>query len=244
MNKDAPSSEADLRAGHRKRLRERFLADPSALPDYELLELALGCVYLRRDNKILAKRLLQRFGGFDGLLCASAQELAQVEGCGPAVDSFLALLREIIARSSQSNVQKKSPVTLPDLVEIGRRRLGHCVDEEVWVALLDKQNRLLMFKRIRHGSLNHVALEPLEVVELMVRHHASSIVLMRNHPGGAYRPSQEDKALTGRIALALRHLGLLLHDHVIITSEASFSMMQDRRIEVPKRQVRELPERG
>ncbi|WP_077072378.1 JAB domain-containing protein [Mailhella massiliensis] len=235
MKKDDSLSESALRSGHRKRLRERFLAEPSALPDYELLELALGCVYLRRDNKILAKRLLQRFDGFGALLRASADELAQVEGCGPAVDSFLAVLREIIARASQSNVQRKRPVTLPDLVEMGRLRLGHCVVEEVWIALLDKQNRLLMFKKIRHGSLNHVALEPLEVVELMVRHHASSIVLMHNHPGGAYMPSQEDKALTGRIALALRHLGLLLHDHVIITSEASYSMMQDRRIEVPKR---------
>ena len=235
MKKDDSLSESALRSGHRKRLRERFLAEPSALPDYELLELALGCVYLRRDNKILAKRLLQRFGGFGALLRASADELAQLEGCGPAVDSFLAVLREIIARASQSNVQRKRPVTLPDLVEMGRLRLGHCVVEEVWIALLDKQNRLLMFKKIRHGSLNHVALEPLEVVELMVRHHASSIVLMHNHPGGAYMPSQEDKALTGRIALALRHLGLLLHDHVIITSEASYSMMQDRRIEVPKR---------
>lgn len=235
MKKDDSLSEAALRSGHRKRLRERFLAEPSALPDYELLELALGCVYLRRDNKILAKRLLQRFGGFDVLLQASADELVQVEGCGPAVDSFFAVLREIIARASQSNVQRKRPVTLPDLVEMGRLRLGHCSVEEVWIALLDKQNRLLMFKKIRQGSLNHVALEPLEVVELMVRHHASSIVLMHNHPGGAYMPSQEDKALTGRIALALRHLGLLLHDHVIITSEASYSMMQDRRIEVPKR---------
>ena len=235
MKKDVPLSEAELRSGHRKRLSERFLAEPSALPDYELLELALGCVYLRRDNKILAKRLLGRFGSFDALLCASAEELAQVEGCGPAVDSFLALLREIIARSSQSTVQKKSPVTLSDLIEVGRRRLAHCVDEEVWAALLDKQNRLLMFKKIRQGSLNHVALEPLEVVELMVRNHASSLVLMHNHPGGAYQPSQEDRVLTERIALALRHLGLFLHDHVIITSEASFSMMQDRRIELPKR---------
>ncbi|MBQ9105806.1 MAG: hypothetical protein IJY48_06745 [Mailhella sp.] len=65
------SSDADLRAGHRARLRSRFLADPSALPEYELLELALGYVYLRRDNKLLAKRLLQRFGSIAGMLAAS-----------------------------------------------------------------------------------------------------------------------------------------------------------------------------
>ena len=230
MKVAASASESDLRSGHRKRLRERFLADPGALPDYEVLELALGCVYVRRDNKLLAKRLLARFGGFDGLLSARSEELADVEGCGPAVDSFLCLVREIIARASESNVQRKQTVTLPDLVEMGRQRLKHCADEEVWAALLDKQNRLLMFKKIRHGSPDHVALEPFEVVELMIRDHASSLVLMHNHPGGTYMPSQEDRALTGRIALALQPLGLYLHDHVIITSEAAFSMMHDCRL--------------
>lgn len=184
MKDDNAPSEAELRSGHRKRLRERFLTDPGTLPDYEVLELALGNVYMRRDNKMLAKRLLSRFGNFAGLLSATPEELARVEGCGPAVDSFLSLLREIIARASQSNVQRKQAVTLPDLVEMGRQRLKHCADEEVWAALLDKQNRLLMFKRIRHGSSDHVALEPFEVVELMIRNHASSLVLMHTIPAG------------------------------------------------------------
>lgn len=235
-------TDAELRAGHRKRLRDRFLADPAALPDYELLELALGCVYMRRDNKMLAKRLLAEFGNLSGLLSASSDALARVEGCGPAVDSFLSLLREIIARASQSNVQRKHAVTLPDIVDMGRQRLRHCTEEEVWAALLDKQNRLLIFKKIRHGAVDHVALDPLEIVELMIRNHASSLVLMHNHPGGTYMPSQEDRALTGRIALALRHLGLFLHDHVIVTSDATFSMMQDRCLEVTKRNLRDLPE--
>ena len=50
----ALSSDAELRKGHRARLRQRFLADPSALLDYEVLELLLGHIYLRRDNKVLA----------------------------------------------------------------------------------------------------------------------------------------------------------------------------------------------
>ena len=145
MNSDTSLSETRLRAGHRKRLRERFLADPAALPDYELVELALGLVYLRRDNKMLAKRLLAEFGSIAGLLSASSDELAGVEGCGQAVDSFLVLLREIIARASQSNVQRKQSVTLADIVDMGRERLRHCTAEEVWAALLDKQNRQYFF---------------------------------------------------------------------------------------------------
>ena len=244
MTKHVPLSEAELRAGHRKRLRERFLADPEALPDYELLELALGCVYLRRDNKILAKRLLAHFGSIGAVLAASSEELSSVEDCGPAVDSFLCLLREIIARSVQSNVQRKRSVILTDIVEMGRQRLRHCVDEEVWAALLDNQNRLLIFKKIRRGSPNHVILEPRDVVELMMRYHATGVVLMHNHPGGVYTPSPEDKTLTEKIAVALQPLGLFLYDHVIITSEASYSMRHGYCIEESKRDMWNMPERG
>ena len=244
MKKNAPPSEADLRAGHRKRLRERFLADPQALPDYELLELALGCVYLRRDNKILAKRLLEHFGSFGAVIAASSEELSAVEDCGPAVDSFLCLLREIIARSLQSNVQRKRSVHLTDLVEMGRQRLSNCLDEEVWAALLDNQNRLLIFKKIRRGSPNHVELEPRDVVELMVKYHATGVVLMHNHPGGTYTPSLEDKTLTEKLAQILQPLGLSLYDHVIITSEASYSMRHGYCIDVSKRDIWNMPERG
>ena len=242
MKKNTNLSEAELRAGHRKRLRERFLADPQALPDYELLELALGCVYLRRDNKILAKRLLAHFGSFGALLAAPSEELAGVEDCGPAVDSFLCLLREIIARSQQSNVQRKRSVILTDLVEMGRLRLMHCSDEEVWAALLDNQKRLLIFKKIRRGSPNHVALEPRDVVELMMKYHATGVVLMHNHPGGSYMPSPEDKTLTEKIARVLQPLGLYMYDHVIITPEASYSMRHGYCIELSKRDILNMPE--
>ena len=57
--------DADLRAGHRQRLKERFLAGGSeALPDYELLELVLFTAIPRRDMKAVAKGLIERFGRF------------------------------------------------------------------------------------------------------------------------------------------------------------------------------------
>jgi DNA repair protein RadC len=50
-------------AGHRERLRTRFLkGGADAMPDYELLELTLFAVIPRRDTKPLAKALLARFG--------------------------------------------------------------------------------------------------------------------------------------------------------------------------------------
>ena len=49
-------------AGHRKRLKQRFLAEPKALADYELLEMILFPAKPMGDVKPLAKALLARFG--------------------------------------------------------------------------------------------------------------------------------------------------------------------------------------
>lgn len=226
-------SEARLRAGHRSRLRARFLADPVALPDHELLELLLGYVRVRHDNKILAKRLLQRFGSLNGVLAATEAERSLVPDCGAGVDTLCALIREIIARSAQSTVQKKAKVSLLDIAASAAGRLRLSREEEVWAVLLDKQNRLLTSIRIRHGSCDHVALEPRELVEEMLRHHADGMVLMHNHPSGSHRPSLADRELTARIGTALMHLGMHLHDHLIITPEQCFSIKLDRCLELP-----------
>ena len=70
-------------AGHRARLRERFLkGGADALADYELLELLLFLAHPRADTKPLAKRLIARFGSFAGTLSAEAARIAEVEGAG------------------------------------------------------------------------------------------------------------------------------------------------------------------
>lgn len=52
--------------GHRERLRARYRAVGDAgLADHELLELLLTFAIPRRDTKLLAKKLLERFGTLD-----------------------------------------------------------------------------------------------------------------------------------------------------------------------------------
>ncbi|MEQ9528849.1 MAG: hypothetical protein RIF42_10645, partial [Parvibaculaceae bacterium] len=62
-------------AGHRDRLRQRFLKAPDALPDYEILELILFRSIPRRDVKPLAKELLKEFGSLSGALSAEPARL-------------------------------------------------------------------------------------------------------------------------------------------------------------------------
>src|SRR5450432_2129668 len=70
-------------AGHRERLRERFLnGGADAMPDYELLEMTLFAALPRRDTKPLAKALLARFESFAEVISASRARLLEVKGVG------------------------------------------------------------------------------------------------------------------------------------------------------------------
>ena len=74
------------RAGHRQRLRDRFMdGGPDAMPDYELLEMVLFHALPMGDTKPLAKALLKEFGTFAEVISADPQRLKSVEGAGPRV---------------------------------------------------------------------------------------------------------------------------------------------------------------
>ena len=80
-------------AGHRARLRQRLLRDASALAEYEILELLLGYVFVRKDTKPLAKELLQRFGSIRGVIPTPCPaELQAIPGVGEGLAAFQLLL--------------------------------------------------------------------------------------------------------------------------------------------------------
>ncbi len=62
-----PMPQADNQAGHRARLRRRFLADPTSLSESQMIELLLTFAIPRRDVAPLAQALLERFEGLEPL---------------------------------------------------------------------------------------------------------------------------------------------------------------------------------
>ena len=71
-------------AGHRKRLREKFLASGlSGFHDYEVIELLLTLTTPQKDCKQQAKAVLKRFKTLQGVFEASSRALCEVDGIGP-----------------------------------------------------------------------------------------------------------------------------------------------------------------
>ncbi len=92
-----------IAVGHRVRLRQRFVRDPDALSEAELLELILTYAIPRLDVAPHAARLLQRFGTLTAVLTAPYAELLEVSGIGEAAAILLSAMGAANAFSSETN---------------------------------------------------------------------------------------------------------------------------------------------
>jgi DNA repair protein RadC len=220
-----PIVEEDLHAGHRQRLRERFLKNgASALSDYELLEMILFAASPRRDTKVLAKTLLKHFGGFAKTVHADPEELAKVSGMGEAAVAAI----KIIHASAQlllKDEASQGPVigSWTALLDYCRISLGHKKVEEFRVLFLNHKHALLADEAQQTGTVNHAPVYPREVVKRALDLSASSIIMVHNHPSGDPKPSREDIEITKQVAAAAASLGLSVHDHLIIAGNKHYS---------------------
>jgi DNA repair protein RadC len=211
---------------HRRRLRERFMAGgAAALPDYEMLELVLFRAIPRQDVKPLARRLIDRFVDFNGVISASPARLAETEGVGDAVICELKIIEAAAQRLARGRVMRRQVISSWDaLVDYCHTIMAHRETEHFRVLYLDKKNALIADEEQARGTVDHVPVYPREVVKRALELNASALILVHNHPSGDPTPSDADILLTGQIGSAAEALGLVLQDHLIIgkSREQSF----------------------
>ncbi len=204
-------------AGHRERLRERFLTAPDALPDYELLELILFRAVPRRDVKPLAKELIARFGGFSEVLSAEPDRLREVNGVKDAIVTELRIARETGLRLSRATVIEKEVISSwQELLDYCSASMAHNPTEQFRILFLDRKNVLIADEVQQKGTVDHTPVYPREVVKRALELNASALILVHNHPSGDPTPSGADIEMTRRIAETAKPLGIELHDHLVI----------------------------
>ncbi|MEO0498344.1 MAG: DNA repair protein RadC [Pseudomonadota bacterium] len=209
---------ASLHAGHRDRLRVRFVSDPeNALADYELLELILFRSIPRRDTKPLAKQLLARFGSFAEVLGAPIERLEEMEGVSRNVAIDLKACASAARMLSKSQVAKREVLSSWSAVlEYCRAAMAFEPIEQFRILFLDKRNVLIADEVQQRGTIDHTPVYPREVAKRSLELSASAIILVHNHPSGDPTPSTADVKITNTIVEALKPLGITVHDHIIV----------------------------
>jgi DNA repair protein RadC len=212
--------------GHRGRLRERFQATGGvALQDYELLEMLLFAIYPRKDVKPLAKSLIQKFGSFASVFHAPMENLMDCPGIGLTAAAFLKGIKETAIRLSRSEIIHKNAFeSWQQIIDYCRLQCGYERVEQFRVLFLDKKNNLIADEQQQKGTVDHASVYPREIVKRALEIGATGIILLHNHPSGDPTPSASDIDMTLKVMDAARHLGITVHDHIILTTSNHASL--------------------
>jgi DNA repair protein RadC len=216
--------------GHRQRLRERFLGGgDDAIPDYELLELLLFFSIQRIDTKPLAKDLLKEFGGLGGVVHAAPDRLGKYEQINHHTITLFKAVRAIAARLAREDMSEGPILTnWNKLIAYLRASMAHRNIEQFRVLFLDRRNVLIADEVQNEGSIDHTPVYPREVVKRALSLDASAMIMVHNHPSNHPAPSPADIEMTRLVKQALDSVGIVLHDHVIISRKGHTSFKQMR----------------
>ncbi len=216
-------------AGHRARLRERFLkSGGGALADYELLELLLFQALPRGDTKPLAKELIRRFGSYAEVLSAEADALREVDGVGDAVVAALKTVRAAALRLMHDELMGKPVLgSWQALLDYCRAAMAREKTEQFRLLYLNRKNALIADEVQQRGTVDQTAVYPREVVKRALELGATAIIMVHNHPSGDPTPSRGDIDMTNQVKEAGEKLGIVLHDHIVIArgGASSFKSM-------------------
>ncbi|MDX2234340.1 MAG: DNA repair protein RadC [Hyphomonadaceae bacterium] len=210
-------------------MRHRFAhAGPTALADYELLELLLFRTIPRRDTKPLAKALIAHFGDLSAVLAAEPARIAEMPGAGEAVALDLKVIQATLERVMRAEASRRPHVgDWSKLVAYCQVAMQHATREQFRVLFLDVKNQIIADEVLGEGGHDHAPVYPREVLRRALELRAASLILVHNHPSGDPRPSAADVDITREIVAAADALGIRVHDHVVIGrhGQASLKML-------------------
>ena len=225
-----------IHAGHRQRLRQRFLTEGlDSFNEINALELLLFYCVPRKDTNDLAHRLLDYFGSYCNVLNAPYSELKKVHGVSDQVATYLKLQGEAV-RYYLTN-RKVRGVVVRTTMDYGQLLssyfAGRC-NETVFLLCLDAKCKVICCREISEGSVNAAGVSVRKVVDVALSSNATSVVLAHNHPSGVAIPSTEDVQTTMLVSEALAAVEVTLIDHIVV-SDDDFTSMAQSGMFTPKR---------
>ena len=100
-------------------------------------------------------------------------------------------------------------------------------DIEKFLAIyLDARNKVVCVQ-VMGGTVNQAVVYPREILKHAILTGACALILCHNHPSGEVKPSEADIRQTKIVQETAKVLDILVHDHVIIGDDKSFSFWEN-----------------
>ncbi len=213
---------------HRARMRKKFVDNGfEGFADHEILEMLLYYSVPRRNTNPLAHKILDKYKTLANVFDAPPEELMREVGVSEVTATLLSMVPKLSKVYETSKWNRM--VCLSDVETLGRYAISMFKDkinEEFALICLDSNRRVHWSGIIVKGTIDRTEAYPRLVVNEALKHNATNVVFVHNHPGGTLAPSVADKEATDNLVGVLRGIGIKVLDHIIVSGNRYFSMQE------------------
>ena len=209
--------------------RERLLTEgPDKLSHQELLSILLRTGNKNKTVYEIAQDLLGSLKSLKELASMSFQELQVVPGIGKVKTIELLAAIELGKRIQTSQViEREQIMSSQKLAKMMQQKIGHEKQEHLLALYLNTQNQIIHQQVIFIGTVNRSIAEPREILHYAIKHMATSLILVHNHPSGIIHPSKNDDGVTQQMIEACNCLGIVFLDHLIVSTDDYYSYREE-----------------
>ena len=205
--------------------RERLAKEGvEALSNQELLAILLRTGTRHASVFEIAQKVLNNLSSLTDLKKMTLQELQSLSGIGRVKAIELQAMIELGHRiHKHETLEMESILSSQKLAKKMQQELGHKKQEHLVALYLNTQNQIIHQQTIFIGSATRSIAEPREILHYAIKHMATSLILVHNHPSGAVAPSRNDDHVTKLVKDACDLMGIVLLDHLIVSHSSYFS---------------------
>lgn len=209
----------------RKLCAQLLSVSEEAVSDEDLLALLLSYSSAQIDSRKVAVELIKRFETFGSAIKARKEQIIDATDIKPETITFLKAVSAAGTRLAREEISHRPILDAWDkLIRYLRTTMAHQMVEQFRVLFLDRRNLLIADEVQHRGTIDHTPVYPREVAKRALELDASAIVMVHNHPSNHPMPSKPDIEMTRVIRDTLQRLGIILHDHIIISRSGHSSL--------------------
>lgn len=212
-----------------ERPREKLMAlGPQALDVPELVAVLWGVGTRREEVMAMAKRTLHEYGQKAAGNELDPKRLAETAGI-PLHKACQLVVAFELGRRYFANADGK-PVHIRNIDQAFQylKGMGSSNKEQLRGLYLNSRYQVIHDEVISVGSLTANIVHPREVFQPAIERSAVAVIIAHNHPSGVLEPTAADLDVTSQLKAAGELLGISLLDHLIVSSTACVSIMEEK----------------
>ena len=220
--------EKNLNAGHRKRMRDKFLKGyEESFFNHELLEIFLFyCIPVANTNR-LAHDLIKSFGGISEVFNADKEELLKINGISDKTAEKIVYIKNFIGRYGESTKKDSEFFNFDKIAEYYVNYFRNVKAEIFLFVSIDPGYEIFNKVSVPVNMLTERKISLNDIAKWLIKKNMHHIVIGINHMNGIIVPTSTDYNMVQFFSKNLKVLDIIVEDCFICSDNRAFSMRKN-----------------